>query len=77
MVVVLNDCSTMTGCESAVLILMCSGVSSNRALALSLHVSDETVKTHTSNLLRKLDVEDRTQAVAKAFRSGLVAVRPS
>ena len=37
-----------------------------------LHVSEETVKTYLKQIFRKLDVRDRTEAVAEAFRRGLV-----
>jgi DNA-binding NarL/FixJ family response regulator len=38
-------------------------------------VSDETIKTHVSRVLGKLDVRDRTQAVIVAYESGLVLPR--
>ncbi|HEY7874533.1 MAG TPA: LuxR C-terminal-related transcriptional regulator [Actinomycetota bacterium] len=37
-----------------------------------MHVSEETVKTYLKQIFRKLDVHDRTEAVAEAFRRGLV-----
>jgi NarL family two-component system response regulator LiaR len=45
---------------------------SNRAIATGLHLSEETVKTHVSNLLSKLHATDRTQAAVRALRSGLL-----
>jgi NarL family two-component system response regulator LiaR len=45
---------------------------SNRQIASGLRVSEETVKTHVSNLLSKLHVADRTEAAIRALRSGLV-----
>jgi NarL family two-component system response regulator LiaR len=45
---------------------------SNRDIAAGLHIGEETVKTHVSNLLAKLQVEDRTQAAIYALRRGLV-----
>jgi NarL family two-component system response regulator LiaR len=45
---------------------------SNRQIAAGIHVSDETVKSHVSNLLSKLRVNDRTQAAVYALRVGLV-----
>ena len=45
---------------------------STREIAESIHVSDETVKTYLKQIFRKLDVRDRTEAVAEAFRRGLV-----
>jgi DNA-binding NarL/FixJ family response regulator len=53
--------------ESEVLSLLVQGAS-NRAIADRLMVGDETVKTHVSSILRKLEVADRTQAVAVALR---------
>jgi NarL family two-component system response regulator LiaR len=44
----------------------------NREIAGSLHISEETVKTHVSNLLAKLQVESRTQAALYALRRKLV-----
>jgi DNA-binding NarL/FixJ family response regulator len=41
-------------------------------IAAGLHISEQTVKTHMSNLLAKLQVEDRTQAAVRALRSRLV-----
>ena len=45
----------------------------NRAIASGLHVSEETVKTHVSNLLSKLHVDSRTQAALYALRRNLVS----
>jgi DNA-binding NarL/FixJ family response regulator len=42
----------------------------NRDIAEKLHVSDETVKNHISAILRHFDVQNRTQAVVAAARSG-------
>lgn len=44
----------------------------NREIAAELHISEETVKTHVSNLLAKLHVESRTQAALYALRRNLV-----
>jgi DNA-binding NarL/FixJ family response regulator len=41
-------------------------------IAERLVVSDETVKTNVSHVLRKLDLRDRAQAVVVACESGLV-----
>lgn len=56
--------------ESEVLDLMVHG-SSNRAIGRRLIIGDETVKTHVRSIFRKLNVTDRTQAVAFALREGI------
>jgi len=43
---------------------------SNREISASLHISDETVKTHVTAILRHFDVLNRTQAVVAAAREG-------
>lgn len=44
---------------------------SNQEIADELYIGIKTVKTHVSNILSKLDVEDRTQAAIYAHRHGL------
>ena len=60
----------LTQRESEVLALMVAGLS-NRAIAGRLTVSEETVKTHARGIYRKLDVPDRSGAVAAALREGI------
>lgn len=57
--------------ELDVLALLADG-KSTKQIADALIVSDETVKTHLKHLYQKLGVRDRAQAVATAFRRGLV-----
>ena len=57
--------------ELEVLQLMANGLS-NQQIAERLFVSLNTIKTHTSNLFLKLEVERRTQAVEKAKRLSLI-----
>jgi DNA-binding NarL/FixJ family response regulator len=59
----------LTPRESEVLSLMVAG-SSNRAIAAALVVGEETVKSHIRGIYRKLEVSDRTAAVAMALREG-------
>ena len=57
--------------ELEVLQLMAGGLS-NQQIAQRLFVSLNTIKTHTSNLFLKLEVERRTQAIDKAKRLSLI-----
>ena len=61
----------LTRREAEILTLLGQGLSPRRA-AEALGLSFETVRTHTRNLYRKLDVGDRAAAVAVAWREGLV-----
>ncbi|WP_412538049.1 response regulator transcription factor [Longispora sp. K20-0274] len=61
----------LTGREGDVLRALASG-QSNAEIARSMYVSLETVKSHIKNLLAKLEVRDRTQAVVWAYRTGFV-----
>lgn len=61
----------LTNRECEVLDLIAQG-KSNQEIAEILFITLKTVKTHVSNILAKLGVEDRTQAAIYAFKHGLV-----
>ncbi len=61
----------LTARERDILRLLAKGYD-NQTIADELFISLKTVKTHVSNILGKLDVDDRTQAVVYAFKHHLV-----
>ena len=61
----------LTSREREVLELVAKGYS-NQAIADELFITLKTVKTHVSNILSKLEVDDRTQATIYAFQHRLV-----
>ncbi|KGX93942.1 chemotaxis protein CheY [Pontibacillus halophilus JSM 076056 = DSM 19796] len=63
----------LTRRECEVLQLLADG-KSNRGVAESLFISEKTVKNHVSNILQKMNVNDRTQAVVTAIKKGWVEV---
>ncbi len=60
----------LTERETDVLRLIASGLS-NKSIARTLNVGEETVKSHVSRILAKLGVTSRTQAALYAMRTGL------
>jgi NarL family two-component system response regulator LiaR len=64
-----SSTDSLTDREQEVLQLIAGG-KSNRDIAEQLFISEKTVKTHVSNILSKLHLDDRTQAAIYALRRG-------
>lgn len=63
----------LTKREKEVLILVANGMF-NKDIADQLNISERTVKNHLSNIFKKIDVSDRTQAAVFAIRNGLIHI---
>ncbi len=66
-----NELQQLTEREVEVLRLLAGGMT-NAEVANKLHLGEATIKTHVSNVLTKLELRDRAQAVVFAYESGLV-----
>jgi DNA-binding NarL/FixJ family response regulator len=62
----------LTARELQTLELLAQG-STNKQIAETLNISDHTVRHHVNNIMEKLHVSDRTEAVATALRSGVLS----
>ena len=62
---------SLTKREIEVLILVANGMF-NKEIAIKLNISERTVKNHISNIFKKLDVSDRTQAAVFAIKNDIV-----
>lgn len=61
----------LTKREMEVLIKIANGMS-NKEIASTLSISERTVKNHISNIFKKIDVSDRTQAAVFAIRNNII-----
>lgn len=66
-----GDYSPLSPREIEILGFVSQGLS-NKEIAQILHISDQTVKNNITSILRKLQVNDRTQAVIYALRHGWI-----
>ena len=62
---------SLTGREKEVLIQVANGMF-NKEIATALNISERTVKNHLSNIFKKIDVSDRTQAAVFAIKNDLI-----
>lgn len=68
---VLEDGEHLTNRETDVLLLVAQGLT-NKQIALALRISEHTVKFHVSSIYAKLNVSNRTEAVRKGARQGII-----
>lgn len=61
----------LTAQQMTILRLMAQGLS-NKAIAEQIHLSENTVKSYTSDILHRLDVKNRVEAAQVAFRRGWI-----
>ncbi len=64
---------SLTGREKEVLIQVANGMF-NKEIATTLNISERTVKNHISNIFKKIDVSDRTQAAVFAIKNDLIKI---
>ena len=62
---------SLTGREKEVLIQVANGMF-NKEIATTLNISERTVKNHISNIFKKIEVSDRTQAAVCAIKNDLI-----
>lgn len=63
--------ASLTNRELEVLVQVANGMF-NKEIATSLNISERTVKNHISNIFKKIDVSDRTQAAVFAIKNNII-----
>lgn len=63
----------LTNRELEVLIGVANGMI-NKEIAINLNISERTVKNHVSNIFKKIDVSDRTQAAVFAIKNNIITL---
>ncbi len=63
--------SSLTNRELEVLVQVANGMF-NKEIAMNLNISERTVKNHISNIFKKIDVSDRTQAAVFAIKNNII-----
>ena len=66
--------SELTKREIDVLKMIASGAF-NKEIASTLNISERTVKNHISNIFKKIQVSDRTQAAVFAIKNGIITIK--
>lgn len=66
-----EKCESLTKRELEILIQVAEGML-NKEIAINLDISERTVKNHISNIFKKIDVSDRTQAAVFAIKNSIV-----
>ena len=64
---------SLTKRENQILILIANG-NCNKEIASELNISERTVKNHISNIFKKIDVADRTQAAVFSIKNNLISI---
>jgi len=66
-----NVVAVLTRREQQILQYIADG-NTNKQIAKTLNISEQTIKNHVSAILRKLNANDRAHAVVLAIRNGLI-----
>lgn len=65
--------NSLTSREREVLVQVANGMF-NKEIAMNLNISERTVKNHLSNIFKKIDVSDRTQAAVFAIKNSVIDI---